>query len=108
MFALANVTVVGPDTCVQVPVPEAGVLPDIVALVTAHSVWLLPASGVVTACSTVMVILLDVCSGHTPLTTFAWYIVVADRFRKLCDEVVLMISVQVVPPSTDDSHLTTL
>ena len=78
LFASVNVTPV-PDITVQVPVPDTGILAAIVAEVTAHKVWSAPALEIVTACITVMILLLENCGVHTPLTTDTLYAVVADR-----------------------------
>ena len=69
----------GPDSCVQVPVPELTAVAAIVVEVTLQSDWLGPALEGVTACATVMATLLEYWAAQLPLCTCALKRVVAVR-----------------------------
>ncbi len=79
LVGLVKTTLDGPDTCVQVPVPELGVLPASVVELVLHNVCAGPALATVTGCKTVMVVMLEYSVAHTPLCTATLYWVVVVR-----------------------------
>jgi hypothetical protein len=77
---LVKVAALGlPATAVHVPVPDAGVLPAMVAALTLQSDWSVPALAMVTACSTVMLTILEYKAGQMAFCAEALYLVEAAR-----------------------------
>ena len=105
LFALVKLTAEGaPGRIDQVPVPFVGVLAASVVAVVKQTCVSVPALAVVTAGSTVTVMILEYCGAQTPLCTETLYWVVEERLVKLRVLVVLGILVQEVPLSVEASQ----
>jgi len=93
-----------PERTDQVPVPFVGVLAARMVAVVKQTCVSVPALAVVTAGSTVTVMILEYCGAQTPLCTDTLYCVVEERLVKLSVLVVLAILVQEVPLSVEASQ----